>query len=391
MPAFISTVFRLALAQALLLTNGVTLIAINGLAGKALAPQPWLATVPVTAYVVGAALTTLPASFFMKRQGRRAGFMLGAGFGVAGALVGALAVREGSFWLLCVATLLSGGYNAFGQYYRFAAADVASDAWRAKAISWVLAGGIAGGVLGPAAAGWSRDLLAPTYLASYLTLAVFAGVAWLLAWSLSIPRPAAGEQGGGGRPMGQIARQPVFLVAVLAAAIGYGVMNLLMAATPLAMDICGLPFSDAAFVLQWHVIGMFAPSFFTGSLIRRLGVLNVLLLGGVLMLACGAIALSGVTLMHFWWALLLLGVGWNFLFIGGTTLLTEVYRPDEKAKVQGANDFLVFAVQMLSSFFSGVVITGPGWALLNQLALPLVGVTLVATGMLWWRQRQGRG
>jgi MFS family permease len=377
----------LAAAQALLLTNGITLIAINGLAGFALAPDKRLATVPVMAYVIGSALTTLPASYFMKHYGRRAGFTLGSGLGMAGAAIGAAALFLQSFWLLCLGALFSGIYNAFGQYYRFAAADMASTDFRSKAISLVLAGGIAGGVLGPEASKITRELLEPRFLASFLTLILFALASMAIVRRLDIPPLSAEDKRAQGRPLAEIVRQPVFIVAVLAAAVGYGVMNLLMSATPLAMDICRHPYADAAFVLEWHVIGMFAPSFFTGSLIKRFGVLNVLLVGAVLMLACVAIAMSGVSLLHFWWALTLLGVGWNFLYIGGTTLLTEAYRLEERAKTQGLNDFLVFAAMTLSSLTSGMVVTGPGWVALNRLALPFLALTALATALLWLKRR----
>jgi len=310
----------LAAAQALLLTNGITLVAINGLLGMQLAPDKRLATLPITTYVIGGALATLPAAFFMKRFGRRAGFMLGAGLGILGALISAFAVSIGSFWLLCLGTVFAGIYNAFGQQYRFAAADAAPLDWKGKAISLTLAGGILGGVIGPEVGKLTRTLLEPTYLASYGALAGFALLSMLIASRLDIPPLSVAEQKAVGRPLRQIARQPAFVVAVLAAACGYGVMNLLMTATPLAMDICGMPFADTAFILQWHVIAMFAPSFFTGDLIKRFGVLNIIIAGALLMFLCIGIALSGVTLMHFWWALVLLGAGWNFLFIGAVII-----------------------------------------------------------------------
>jgi predicted MFS family arabinose efflux permease len=380
----------LALCQGLLLTNGVTLIAVNGLVGLRLASNPQLATLPVTAYVLGAALATLPAAFLMKHRGRRAGFMTGSSLGIVGGLIGALAVWEQNFWLLCLATMFSGSYNAFGQQYRFAAADAAELSWKGKAISLTLAGGILGGIIGPELSKHTRDLLQPTFMATYAALAGFALLSLLVVSRLQIPALSSAQQHARGRPMGEIARQPAFIVAVLAAACGYGVMNLLMTATPIAMDMCRHPFSDAAFVLEWHVIGMFAPSFFTGDLIKRYGVLNVLAVGAGLMFACIGIALAGTSVMHFWWALLLLGVGWNFLYIGGTTLLTETYRPEEKAKVQGGNDFVVFAVQGITSLSSGVLITGEGWATLNYWALPAVAVTALATAIWWFSARSKR-
>lgn len=377
----------LSAAQALLLTNGIMLVSINGLLGLQLASDKRLATLPITTYVIGATLATLPAAFFMKRFGRRPGFMLGAGLGMLGATISAFAVGIGSFWLLCFGTVFAGIYNAFGQQYRFAAADTAPLAWKGKAISFTLAGGILGGVIGPEVGKLTRTLVEPTYLATYGALVGFAALSMLIASRLDIPPLSVSEQKAVGRPWRQIARQPAFVVAVLAAACGYGVMNLLMTATPLAMDICGLPFSDTAFILQWHVIAMFAPSFFTGGLIKRFGVLKILNLGAALMFACIAIALSGVTLMHFWWALVLLGLGWNFLFIGGTTLLTETYRPEEKAKVQGSNDFIVLGVQGLTSLSSGVLVTSAGWTTLNNYALPIVAMAALATTLLWFQRK----
>lgn len=379
----------LAACQALLLCNAVTLIAVNGLVGVRLAPTPALATLTITGYVIGTALTTIPASQFMKRFGRRSGFMFGAGLGVLGGLACALALQLESFWLLCCGTLIAGTYNAFGLQYRFAAADMAPADFKAKAISYTLAGGIAGGFIGPALGNLTRDAMAIDFMATYASLSGFALVALLIASRLRLAEPTTGgPQRGSGRGLLEIAGQPALLVAVLAAAVGYGTMNLLMAATPLAMDVCGFPFDDVAFVLQWHVLGMYAPSFFTGGLIRRFGVLRILLTGAVLMLGCIAIAMSGLSLMHFWWALLLLGVGWNFLYIGGTTLLTETYRPEERAKVQGGNDFIVFGVQALSSVAAGALVLGQGWATLNTYAIPAVALTALVSAILMMRARQ---
>jgi MFS family permease len=384
------TVARLAVCQVLLLSNGVLMAAVNALAGYALAPSPRLATIPVVTYVLGAAMSTLPASFFMKRRGRRAGFLLGSSLGMAGGAVGAIAIGVHSFTLLLVGTFLTGIYNAFGQYYRFAAADAAPPDWKSRAISLTLAGGIFGGFIGPAVGRITRDLVEPPFLASYAALAVFALASFVIATGLSFPRQSADERHGTGRPLGTILRQPTVVVAVLAAAVGYGVMNLLMSVTPLAMHLCcGHPFADATFVLQWHVIGMFAPSFFTGSLIQRAGVLNVLLAGTVLMFVCVGIAMSGVTLMHFWWALTLLGIGWNFLYIGGTMLLTESHSPAEKAKIQGVNDCLVFAVMVGSSLTSGIVVTGSGgWMMLTRLTVPFLALMTLATSVLWVREHR---
>lgn len=380
-------VARLAACQALLLTNGITLIAVSGLAGHALAPDQRFSTAPITAYVVGSALSTLPASFFMKNNGRRAGFLLGSTLGILGAAIGAMALYLQSFWLLCLGTLVSGMYNAFGQYYRFAAADSASVEFRSRAISLVLAGGIVGGILGPEASKVTRGMLEPQFTASYGALALFAMVSLLIVRGLEIPPLSAEDKHGQARPLGTIMRQAAFIVAVLSATVGYAVMNLLMTATPLAMGICQHPFSDAAFVLQWHVIGMFAPSFFTGTLIKRFGVLAVLAAGAAMLFCCLAIALSGVSVPHFWAALVLLGVGWNFLYIGGTTLLTEVYAPAERAKTQGVNDLLVFVAMAMSSLASSLVLTPDGWSKLNYAALPLLLVVAIAIASLWLKRR----
>ncbi|RJF99295.1 MFS transporter [Noviherbaspirillum saxi] len=377
----------LSIAQALLLVNNITLISINGLLGFALAADKRLATLPVMTYVIGAALSTIAASSFMKHYGRRAGFTVGSLFAVVGVSLGAVAVLMQNFWLLCAATLVSGVYNAFGKYYRFAAADTGPADFKSTAISLVLAGGIVGGVLGPEASKITRDLTHVPFFATYIALILFALFSLAVVRFLDIPQPSEKEKTAKGRPLHQIMRQPTFIVAVLSAAVGYGVMNLMMSATPLAMDVCGLPFNDAALVLQCHVIGMYAPSFFTGSLIKRFGVLKILIAGLVLMFACVGVALSGTTFSHFWWSLAILGVAWNFLYIGGTTLLTESYDPAEKAAVQGINDFLIFGTTSISALASGIVITSRGWASLATISLPLLGITMAAVLSLAIKRR----
>jgi MFS family permease len=377
----------LAACQALLFTNNSTVIALNGLAGYALAPDKHLATVPVTCWVIGAALTTFFASLLMKRIGRRAGFTFGACVGIVGAGICSAAIAAGNFWVFCLGTAVFGVYNAFGQYYRFAAADVATHDFKAKAISYVLAGGLVGGIIGPSLSRVTIGLLPTTYLAAYLSLIGFLVLVIVVLRFLDIPRPTQAEAKDSGRPLAQIAAQPTFIVAVLAAAFGYGVMNLLMTATPLAMGVCGHPFSATATVISSHVVGMFGPSFFTGSLIRRFGVLNVMLAGVALNLVCIAIALGGVEIANFWWSLVLLGVGWNFLYIGGTALLTETYRPAEKAKAQGANDLFIFLTMATSSFSSGMILESNGWQTLNYAAIPFVLVTGVAVMWLMSRRR----
>jgi MFS family permease len=371
----------LAACQALLLTIGVTNIAISSLAGYALATNKAFATVPATTYVLGTWLCTYPASLWMKRVGRRHGFLTGGCFGLAGSLVAALAMAIGSFPLLCVGTFLLGTYNAFGQYYRFAAADAAPADFKAKAISLVLAGGLVGGIIGPLASKLTIDLVEPRFLASYASLFFFSLAAMAIIGLLEIPEPKAEGAQQGARPLGEIVRQPVFLVAASCAGLGYGVMTLLMTATPLAMGFCGYPYAAAAGVISAHVIAMFAPSFFTGSLIQRFGVLNVIVAGVVLELACVAVAVSGQQVANFWWALALLGLGWNFMYVGGTTLLTESYRPAEKARAQGVNEFIVFGVQAVGSLSSGVLVNTTGWTTLNYFAIPLLG--LAGTAALW--------
>jgi MFS family permease len=380
-------VFLLACCQALLLTNAVTLIAINGLAGYALASNKAFATLPNMTYVLGAAIATFPASLWMRRVGRRNGFLTGGAFGLAGAALAAFAVVSGSMALLCAGTMLLGGYNAFGQYYRFAAADAANPESRAKAISFVLAGGIVGGIVGPELSKYTRGLWSPDYAASYASLFAICLAAMAVMSFLRIAPPAESTSHERARPLRTVAAQPVFIVAVAVAALGYAVMNLLMTATPLAMGFCGLPYGAAASVISAHVVAMFAPSFFTGSLIKRFGVLRVMFAGVAAQLACVAIGLSGQLMANFWWALVLLGVGWNFMYIGGTTLLTEAYRPAERAKAQGANEILVFAVQAISSLSSGVLVNTRGWDTLNYVALPFI--LLAGSAALWlaWARR----
>jgi MFS family permease len=374
----------LVVCQALLYVNNVTLISINGLAGLALSPTPLAATLPITAYIVGSALTTVPASLAMARWGRRAGFMFGGAMGAVGTSIAALGMLTGSFVLLCLGTFFTGLYNAFAQYLRFAAVDVADayePALRERAISWVLAGGIAGGLVGPELSKVTVGLLPVAFAASYLVLAGVALVAAAVASRLVIPTAAVASSAEPARPLAAIARQPAFVVAVLVAAVSYGSMNLLMTATPLAMKVCGFGYPEAADVIKWHVVAMFAPGFFTGNLIRRFGVLKVMLAGCALMFATVGIAHAGLTYWHFWFALFALGVGWNFMFVAATTLLTTTYSPAEKAKVQGANDLAVFVTMISSSAASGALVSTSGWTDLNLYALP--ALLLATAGALY--------
>jgi MFS family permease len=375
------TLAALAVCQALLFTNNAILISVGALVGKALTPGKSLTTLPVTASVVGGAVATFFASLLMQRIGRRAGFTLGALLGVLGASVCSLGLLLSSFWGFCAGALLLGAYNAFGGYYRFAAAEAAEPGKQARAISLVLVGGLVGGILGPYTSRHTRGLLATPYLGSYLSLFVFLALVLVAQRFIVLPKADAGASNEPPRPLGLIVREPSFVVAVMASAFGYGIMSLLMTATPLAMSACGHPYDEAATVISSHVVAMFAPSLVTGRLIQRVGLVPVLLAGVVLNLACVGIALSGIDVPHFLGALVLLGVGWNFLYIGGTTLLSEVVRPGDRARAQGFNDLSIFVVMVLSSFSSGVIVEGDGWRMLNLAAIPFV--VSVGLAVLW--------
>jgi MFS family permease len=377
-----TNLWLLAAAQGLFLTNNVVFIAINGLVGLSLAPLGWMATLPVMGYVVGGALSTGLVARSQQRWGRKVSFLLGLGVALLSALTCAAALQLGSFWLLVAATMVAGYYSANGQLYRFAAGELAAPAFREKAVSLVLAGGLLGAVVGPNLANLTRDALGRPFLGAYLALALVALLGMIVIGLIRFPAEPARKAGAdSGRTLGEIMRQPVFIVATVGAALGYGVMNLLMAATPLAMQVCGMPFSDAALVLEWHVIGMFAPGFFTGHLIKRFGVLPVMGAGVLLNALCVAIALSGQELHQFVIALFLLGMGWNFLFTGSTTLAMQSYKPEEKDKAQAAINFCVFATMALTSFASGALVTTQGWTLLNLGSL--LPVALTGLALLW--------
>lgn len=379
----------LSVCQGLLLTNNSVLITINALAGYALATDKTLATLPITMYFLGSTLTTLPLSFLMKRLGRRTGFAMGAMCAMAGSVLSAWAIYSYNFWLMCVGTFVLGGYFAAGQYYRFAAADAAPPDFKSKAISLVLAGGIIGGFLGPETSKLTKDLVAGhTYVGPYFTLIVFALLAIVVQRWLEIPPLSDVERKASGRPLAEIAKQPAFIVAVLCGMVGYGVMNFLMTATPLAMVACQHPFSDAAFVIQWHIVGMFAPSFVTGTLIQRYGLMKIMMIGVALNFTCVAIALSGIAVMHFWFALILLGVGWNFMYVGATTLLTASHTPAERAKVQGVNDAAIFCTMVVSSLSSGALFSQQGWQTMNLAAIPFLA--FAAAGIIWLALRRRR-
>ncbi|MCJ0765712.1 MFS transporter [Variovorax terrae] len=378
----------LAAAQGLFLTNNVTFIAINGLVGLSLAPLGWMATLPVMGYVVGGALSTGLVTRTQVRFGRKRSFQLGLLVALLSALLCAYAAFSKNFWLLCLATVVAGYYNANAQLYRFAAAELARPGTQEKAVSLVMAGGLIGAIAGPNLAARTRDLFAVPFSGAYIALAAVALLSMAVLSFIRFPPAPPRASAASGRPLGQIMRQPVFIVSAAAGALSFGVMNLLMASTPIAMQQCGLPFADAAFVLEWHVIGMFAPGFFTGHLIKRFGTLPIMGLGVLLNLACIAVALSGVDLQQFVVALFLLGVGWNFLFTGSTTLSLAAYTPEEKDRAQGALNFFVFATLALSSFSSGVLVTTQGWTLLNYGSLLPVALTGAALAWLALGQRR---
>jgi MFS family permease len=381
----------LALCQGLFLTNNVTFIAINGLVGLALAPAGWMATLPVTGYVVGGALSTALVARSQARWGRKRSFQAGLLVAAMSAALCAYAVSTRSFWLLVATTVVAGFYSANASLYRFAGPELAAPTFQEKAISLVLAGGIIGAFVGPNLASATRTLLPVEFAGAYLSLVVVALLSLLAMSFIRFPVHLVRAPGAtSGRPLREIVRQPVFIVAALASALGYGVMNLLMASTPIAMQQCKHPFDSAALVLEWHVLGMFVPSFFTGHLIKRFGVLPIMGVGAGLNFVCVAVALSGVDLMQFLVALFVLGVGWNFLYTGGTTLFTQAYRPEEKNKAQGTMDFCVFSTMALSSFASGALITTQGWTWLNLGSLvPMAAVALALLWLALWRRRAG--
>jgi len=367
---------------ALATTGNMVLVSVSALTGHMLAEDKSLATLPIAIQWMGTAGATMPGALLMRHLGRRPVFMLGAAIGTIGAALVMLAIYQGSFGLLCLGIALLGSYNGVNTHYRFAAADAVPEEQRSRAISLVLAGGLGAAILGPLLARGSKDLLAPyTFMGVFATLIVLALSVALLASFVRLPKPAVADVAAPGRPLAEIVRQPVFLVAAAGAAVAYGVMVMLMSVTPLAMAACALPFSDATVVIQWHVVGMFAPAFFTGHLIRRFGVLQVMMVGAALTLACTVVGMSGISFAHFWLAQTLLGLGWNFLFIGATTLLTEVHTVAERAKTQGFNDLLVFGTVGIGTFSSGNLLHYFDWATLNQVAL--APVLLVTVGTLW--------
>lgn len=370
-------VLLLAAAQALFQTTSVLVVTVSGIVGRFLAPNPGWATLPIAMMVVGAAVTMIPASMLMQRLGRKMGFLVGSGFGVAAGALAAWSVARGDFTLFVVANMLVGAYQGFAQYYRFAAGEAASPEFRSRAISWVIAGGVFAAIAGPNIARFTQPLGAIPFFWSYVSLVGLGLLSAALLGALRLPEMPATEASEPPRRLREILLQPAYLTALVGSSVGYAVMIMVMTATPIAMQLCGMPVADAAAVIQWHVLGMFVPSFFTGDLIKRFGVLPIMAGGVMLLGAHVAVALSGQEFLQFLSALVLLGIGWNFLFIGGTTLLAETYRPNERAKAQGAHDFLVFGALTAASFSAGNLLNSGGWNAVNLLVVPALAIALL--------------
>ena len=381
-------VLVLAVAQALAGGNQVVVVTTGGIIGTMLAPDKGLATVPISVMVIGMWLGTLPIGALAKRYGRRAALQIGAAMGVLSGLICSAAVLQGSFAFFLLGSFCSGIYAASHQAYRFAAADTASVAFRPKAVSWVLAGGVASAVVGPQLIIFTKDFL-PPYLFSVTFLgqaALAAAVAAVLA-VVKIPRPPRGREQGSGRPLAEIIRGQRFITAAVCGAASYAMMNLVMTSAPLAMLACDHSITDATLGLQWHVLAMFVPSFFTGTLIARFGVERIVFLGLALIVGSGLVAISGIALWNFWIGLVLLGVGWNFAFIGATTMVTQCHTAAERNKVQAFNDFLVFGSMAVASFSSGQLLASFGWAAVNYVVFPTI---LAAAMLLAWRSLRDR-
>ncbi len=384
--AALRNALRLAFAVALAGANATVIFATGAIVGSMLAPNPAYATLSISVFVVGMAAGTLPIGWIARRYGRRAAFMTGAGAGVLTGLLACYAVVTGSFALFCLSTFFGGLYQAAAQSYRFAAADSASDAFRPKAIAWVMAGGVFAGVLGPQLVTYTMDLWQPYLFAvSYLAQAAVALIAMVVLWQVEAPPPLPVDTPDA-RPLMEIVKQPRFVAAVICGVISYGLMNFIMTSAPLAMKLCGHSVTDSNLAIEFHVIAMYLPSFITGSLISRFGAGKVILAGLVLIVLAAVAGLAGQTVYHFWADMILVGLGWNFGFIGATALVTETHRPSERTKVQSFNDFLVFGTMVVGSFSSGRILIDFGWDMVNELVFPLVFVGIAA--LLWFRRSQ---
>lgn len=374
-----------------MMSGSSMIIATTSLVGFALASDKSLSTLPLAAQFIAMMLTTIPAALLLQKIGRKKGFMVATFFGISGSALAAMAILQEQFWLFGVGTALIGVFNGFGIYYRFAAADAVGSEYKSLAVSFIMAGGVVAAFVGPNLAGRTRDLIASApFAASFGALIVLYMASLAVLSFLDLPPepvPAPSPAAGSVRSLKVIARQPMFIVALASGMLGYAVMVLLMTATPLAMQHCAFSFSDTTFVVQWHVFSMFAPSFVTGYLIRRYGVLNILFTGTIFGVICVAINLTGETVLHFWTALLFLGISWNFLFVGATTLLTETYRPVERAKTQALNDFIVFTCVAGASLSAGALQHLYGWRAVNLGVIPMLA--LILASILWGKSRRG--
>jgi predicted MFS family arabinose efflux permease len=378
----------LATTQALAGGNATVLVATAGIVGTMLAPDKSLATLPISIFVLGMWMGTLPIGALARRLGRRNALQIGTVCGVLTGLICCVAVLHGSFLLFNVGAVFSGLYASAHQSYRFAAADTASEAFRPKAISWVLFGGVVAGVVGAQLVIATQDLWPPyLFAATYIGQSALALISAGVLMFLNIPKPPPRTAAGDGRALAEIAKQPRFVVAVACGVAAYSMMNLVMTSAPLAMVMCNHSVTDATLGLQWHVLGMYAPSFVTGALISRFGLERITGAGLALIIVAAVIGIAGISLWHFWIGLALLGVGWNFAFIGATTMVTQCHRPNERNKVQAFNDFLVFGSMALGSFSSGALLVSFGWTTVNEVVFPVV---LAATALLVWGALRGR-
>lgn len=374
----------LAAAASLGGASPAIVVSLGGLVGQTLADDKSFATLPVSLLQLGLATGTIPAALLMRKVGRRTGYIVGALIGVLAGCVAAYGIASAVFATFCLGTFIAGWFGSFVQSYRFAATDAASPGFSARAISWVMAGGLISGIIGPQTVIWTRDAVEGAPFAGGFIGQAALALASIVVISFLRPTPVVGGSRGGGRPLGEIIRQPRFVTAAVTGLVSYGLMSFLMTAAPIAMVGCGHTVSDAALGIQWHVLGMFGPSFFTGRLIGRFGKERVTAAGLLLIAGAAATGLSGLGLAYFWLGLVLLGVGWNFAFIGATALVTECYRPEERAKVQAANDFLVFGSVAVASFSSGSLLNSGGWEMVNWLVFPPVAIALA---LLLWRAR----
>lgn len=389
MNSFWRNVPLLAVCQALMMSAASLIIATAALVGVSLAEDKSLATLPLAAQFIAIMLTSIPAAMLMQRIGRKSAFMFATLFGVTGGVLTTTAIMQGEFWLFVVGTACVGVFNGFGNYYRFAAADAVEIDLKSRAISYVMVGGVIAAVVGPNLARITKDSIeTAAFAGSYASIIALYILSFLVLALVKLPAPTGHHkqyEQSPARSLKEIALQPKFIVALISGMFGYGVMTLVMTATPLAMDHHHHHFDDTSFVIQWHVLGMFAPSFFTGHLIRRYGVLNIMFIGGLMGVACVVINLLGTSVSHFWFALVLLGISWNFLFIGATTLLTETYRPEEQTRTQAVNDFAIFTTVALSSLSAGALQHHYGWQAVNYSVLPLLILMLVSHVWLIWK------